>query len=160
MKTLPAIIVTTIASIFAVNYLVFAWSEPTGAPPTNNVPAPLNVGSGRQTKNGDLTVQNIKASSITLGEDTRIAWPDVAGGACAWEGTKCSCMSDSTTSSRWTGKTIRIITALTCTSGRVTNYGIRDVRIGDTQNDYYARCYNGQGFTGCTTLTSHDNNVP
>lgn len=145
-------------SIFAINYMVFAFTEPTGTPPTNNSPAPLNVGSGRQVKNGDITVQNLKASSITLGEDTRTAWPGTAagGGACAWEGTKCTCMSDSTTG-WWGGKTIRIITKMTCSGGRVTDQGISDLRIGDNKNDYYARCYNGQGFEGCTPSLSTSN---
>lgn len=147
-------------SLVAIHYMVFAFTEPTGVPPTNNVSAPLNIGSGRQVKNGDLTVQNLKASSITLGEDTRTVWPgSVGGGACAWEGTKCTCMSDSTTG--WFGgKTIRIVTRMTCAGGRVTDYGISDLRIGDNKNDYYARCYNGQGIEGCTPslYTSNDRN--
>lgn len=160
MKNFIRIAFTTALSIFAINYLVFAFTEPTGPPPTNNVPAPLNVGSGRQVKSGDITVQNLKAGSITLGEDTRTAWPGSVGGggnACAWEGTKCTCMSDSTTG-WWGGKTIRIITKMTCSQGRVTDYGVSDFRIGDDKNDYYARCYNGQGGEGCTPslYTSYD----
>jgi hypothetical protein len=33
---------------------VFAWTEPTNAPPAGNVPAPLNVSAGQQTKAGTL----------------------------------------------------------------------------------------------------------
>jgi len=41
---------------FAVGFYVFAWQEPTEAPPEGNVPTPLNVGDVAQTKEGDLTI--------------------------------------------------------------------------------------------------------
>jgi len=41
---------------FAVGFYVFAWQEPTEAPPEGNVPTPLNVGLDHQTKEGDLTI--------------------------------------------------------------------------------------------------------
>lgn len=157
MKHILSYFAATACSVIIIG-TALAFTEPTGTPPTNNVPAPLNVGTGIQEKAGGLVVQSIKAASITLGESTRTSWLDAAS-ACAWEGTKCSCVSDSTTNSYWTGKTTRMITKMTCSGGRITNYGIQDLRIGDTQNDYYARCYNGQGFDGCTPslLTSTDN---
>lgn len=158
MKNFILVIITAIASVFIANYIVFAFTEPTSPPPAGNVPAPLNVGAGRQVKSGDLTVSNLKAASITLGEDTRTVWPGTGGGgACAWEGTKCTCMSDSTTG-WWGGKTIRIITKMTCSGGRVTDYGVSDFRIGDNKNDYYARCYNGEGLEGCTPSISSTSN--
>jgi len=71
----------------------FAFTEPTGTPPTKNVPAPLNVGTGIQEKSGGLVMQSMKAASITLGESTRTSWLDAAS-ACNWEGLKCDCRSD------------------------------------------------------------------
>jgi len=41
---------------FAVGFYVFAWQEPTEAPPEGNVPTPLNIGPTHQTKEGDLTI--------------------------------------------------------------------------------------------------------
>lgn len=70
-----------------------AFTEPTGTPPTKNVPAPLNVGAGIQEKSGGLVMQSMKAASITLGESTRTSWLD-AGSACNWEGLKCNCKND------------------------------------------------------------------
>lgn len=140
MKNSAMIIVTAIASIFLANYIVLAFTEPTGAPPLNNVPAPLNVGSGRQVKNGDLTVNNIKAASITLGEDTRTAWPSgtsgtggaggtsgVRGESCSWQGNKCRC---STSRLHFDGgwfrndltMTARNITYMTCKNGTLTDF--------------------------------------
>ena len=104
-------------------YAVFAFTEPTGVPPQNNVPSPITVGSGRQVKSGDLTVQNIKASSITLGEDTRTTWLDAAS-ACAWEGWKCDCKNDGST-----GASIALTMGVQCLSGRLTDMKIVSVQI-------------------------------
>ena len=95
-----------------------AFTEPTGTPPTNNVPAPLNVGAGRQIKNGDLTVQNIKASSVTLGESTRTSWLDAAS-ACSWEGWKCNCKNDGSSFAY-----IAITMGAQCSGGQ-----LRDIRL-------------------------------
>ncbi len=128
MKNVLVIIVTAVAAVFAVNYIVFAFTEPAGAPPLNNVPAPLNVGSGRQVKSGDLTVGNLKAASITLGDDTRTAWPgSAAGGSCSWQGNKCRC---STSRIHFPGNwfrqditmTARNMTYMTCKSGTLTDF--------------------------------------
>jgi hypothetical protein len=48
---LSAVVLATI-----VGYLVFAWTEPTEAPPEGNVPAPINVGSNAQIKQGALQI--------------------------------------------------------------------------------------------------------
>ena len=104
-------------------YAVFAFTEPTGVPPQNNVLPPITVGSGRQVKNGDLTLQNMKASSITLGEDTRTTWLDAAS-ACAWEGWKCDCKNDGST-----GASIALTMGVQCVSGRLTDMKIVSVQI-------------------------------
>jgi len=48
---LSALVLASIAG-----YLAFAWTEPTQAPPNGNVPAPINVGSVAQTKEGVLQI--------------------------------------------------------------------------------------------------------
>ena len=128
MKKSLLVILTAVASIFIANYLVLAFTEPTGAPPTNNVPAPINVGSGRQIKTGDLTVGNLKASSITLGEDTRTAWPSGgSGGSCTWAGNKCRCSTSRAQFDKgWFSGgytvTVRNMTYMTCQGGAITDF--------------------------------------
>src|SRR3989338_4892847 len=48
------VIVSTLPAFF-IAAVVFAWTEPSSAPPTGNVPAPLNVSGTAQTKVGELT---------------------------------------------------------------------------------------------------------
>src|SRR3989338_5995376 len=48
------VIVSTLPAFF-IAAVVFAWTEPSSAPPTGNVPAPLNVSGTSQTKSGELT---------------------------------------------------------------------------------------------------------
>ncbi len=110
-------------AVFFFAYAAFAFTEPTGVPPQNNVPPPITVGSGRQVKAGDLTVQNIKASSITLGEDTRTTWLDAAS-ACAWDGWKCDCKNDGSS-----GASIALTMGVQCTSGRLTDMKIVSIQI-------------------------------
>lgn len=117
----------------------FAFTEPTGTPPTKNVPAPLNVGAGRQEKSGDLTVQNMKASSITLGESTRTSWLDAAS-ACKWEGWKCDCRSDGSSFA-----SIALTTGAECSGGQ-----LRDMRIMDLQISSKGKTCGSKAPTGCT----------
>lgn len=42
--------------LFLAGFAAYAWTEPASPPPGGNVPAPINVGSAAQTKQGDLTV--------------------------------------------------------------------------------------------------------
>ena len=44
---------------FAIGFYVFAWIDPSAAPPGGNVDAPVNVGSTAQTKTGNLTLPNL-----------------------------------------------------------------------------------------------------
>jgi hypothetical protein len=46
------------ALITFTTHLVFAWSEPTSAPPSGNVSGPITTG-GNQTKNGSLTLTSV-----------------------------------------------------------------------------------------------------
>ena len=50
------LIAIVIGLIFLANGLILAWTEPTSAPPTGNVPTPLNIGSTTQTKDGGLNI--------------------------------------------------------------------------------------------------------
>jgi len=47
--------------IFALGAVLatIAWTEPTSAPPAGNIPAPINVGSQAQTKEGPLTIKAV-----------------------------------------------------------------------------------------------------
>ena len=58
----------TLASILIIGVnLVLAWTDPTANPPSDNVPAPINVGSTTQTKSGTLILG--KGLQLTSG------WP-------------------------------------------------------------------------------------
>ena len=78
----------------------FAWTAPTGNPPSGNVSAPVNVSGNLQTKAGDLWSDNFLGSQgggyfggdlevengkgITLGGEYKTSWPSGGGGAVAW----------------------------------------------------------------------------
>lgn len=114
-------------SLIGIIGVVFAWSEPTANPPNDNVATPLNVGSGRQTKAGDITVNNLAATSITLGGDTRFAWPGGGGAGCSWQGQRCSCKDvDNIWIGGRTGGTekVRVVIGATCNVGVLTDVGI------------------------------------
>ena len=49
----------------AINYSVFAWTEPTVGPPNNNISAPINASSFAQTKTGDLTVLSLTTNGAS-----------------------------------------------------------------------------------------------
>ncbi len=53
------VIVLSLASGFGLRLAFAAWQEPTEAPPGGNVPAPINVGSANQTKDGGLTIGGV-----------------------------------------------------------------------------------------------------
>ncbi len=59
-KQLFTIFVFAFATLFALTF-VSAWTGPTAAPPGNNVPAPINVGTIDQVKNGGLSVNAFAA---------------------------------------------------------------------------------------------------
>ena len=61
-----ALVVGVLAMAFLISYIILAWTEPGGAPPTENVPAPINVGSTAQTKAGALTVTTLTTSDGIL----------------------------------------------------------------------------------------------
>jgi hypothetical protein len=58
-----ALILGVLVMSFLVGYLIFAWTEPSQAPPAGNVPAPINVGSKDQWKEGLLGFGGSEASS-------------------------------------------------------------------------------------------------
>ncbi len=51
-KFLPQIV----AMLFLAGFVAYAWTEPAGAPPAGNAPAPINMGATAQTKQGDLII--------------------------------------------------------------------------------------------------------
>jgi hypothetical protein len=122
MKNLLAFGVFAVAGLWLAQSVVLAFTEPAQPPPQGNVPPPITVGPGRQSKAGDITVQNLKASSITLGEDTRTTWLDALG-ACAWEGWKCDCQNNNSS-----GSSVALTVGIQCQGGQ-----LRDMRIVDLQ---------------------------
>ena len=55
---------------FFIAFYAIAWQEPVQSPPDGNVPAPINIGSEPQEKEGPLTL-----NTICIGEDCRESWP-------------------------------------------------------------------------------------
>jgi len=55
---LIGVVVLSLASGLGLKFAL-AWVEPTASPPGDNVPAPINVGSGAQTKAGSLTIGGV-----------------------------------------------------------------------------------------------------
>jgi hypothetical protein len=55
-KKIP-LIFATLTLLFLAYFYLYAWIEPTTAPPGGNVPAPINVGSTDQTKQGRLGIK-------------------------------------------------------------------------------------------------------
>lgn len=148
MKYILLCVAATACSVIILG-TAFAFTEPTGTPPTNNVPAPLNVGVGTQEKTGGLVMQSMKAASITLGESTRTSWLD-AGSACAWEGWKCDCRSDGSSFA-----SIALTTGAQCSGGQ-----LRDVKIMDLQISSKSKTCSSKAPTGCTaTLYTYKNVV-
>ncbi|OGG47782.1 hypothetical protein A2761_02765 [Candidatus Kaiserbacteria bacterium RIFCSPHIGHO2_01_FULL_51_33] len=99
LTSLKAIILALLLSV-GISYLYAAWAPPTGVPPIDNTPAPINVGSMGQTKTSSITAtdligQNSVASQLLqalggtdpkvtspkycIGTDCITAWP--SGGA-------------------------------------------------------------------------------
>lgn len=96
-KLFNAIKISALAIVlsFGLSY-VYAWTAPSTNPPTGNVSAPINTGTSIQQKDGDLTVKNLVANTLTIGTPVTInaitapkfcigtscitAWPAVGGG--------------------------------------------------------------------------------
>ena len=73
--------VSLIVGLIAISFLagshLFAWTEPTQAPPGANVPTPINVGPVAQTKQGDLFSQGaIGGKTVCIAGVCREGWPD------------------------------------------------------------------------------------
>jgi len=100
LTSLKAIILALLLSV-GISYLYAAWAPPTGVPPIDNTPAPINVGSMGQTKTSSITAtdligQNSVASQLLqalggtdpkvtspkycIGADCITAWPSSSGG--------------------------------------------------------------------------------
>src|SRR6266851_994608 len=60
--------------------VAFAWTGPTASPPSNNVAAPINVGSTAQVKNGSLGVSDLAVFGNTLLQASAyLNWGTTAG---------------------------------------------------------------------------------
>lgn len=129
----------------------WGYSDPTAPPPGGNTKPPLNVGSERQTKEGNLGVKNLKArGGIELGGVFRDSWVG-EGGRCSWEGTKCSCISDGASIG-----TVRVGIGATCTRGVMTDFRVFAFDI----SSRVKRCP-ANPLGGCTPeLYTYQNKVP
>jgi len=108
-------------ALFASACVAYAFTEPTTMPPLGNTPAPITVGSGRQVKTGDLTVNNLNAATITLGGETRSSWLDAAS-SCGWSGWRCDCQSDGSSAA-----SVAITMGMQCSGGQLA--GIKVVSL-------------------------------
>ncbi len=122
MKHIIACVVAGACSVIIIG-TVLAFTEPTGTPPTKNVPAPLNVGAGTQEKAGGLVMQSMKSASITLGESTRTSWLDAAS-ACKWEGWKCDCKNDGSSFAY-----VALTIGAQCSGGQLQDFKIVNIAI-------------------------------
>ncbi len=112
-----------IGAAIAFTGTALAFTEPTALPPLNNAPSPITVGSGRQVKAGDLTVSNLKATSITLGEETRTSWLDAAS-SCGWTGWKCDCKSDGSSAAG-----LALTVGVQCSGGQLAGVKVVSLQI-------------------------------
>ncbi|MBU4298492.1 hypothetical protein KJ636_00390 [Patescibacteria group bacterium] len=82
---LPAIVIATLLVVA----IIYAWTEPTSAPPAGNVSAPINVGLDPQTKSGNLGIGGLFRAmgsvsvfdgNVGIGTTTPSGLLDVGGG--------------------------------------------------------------------------------
>jgi len=74
--------------LFVVGFYIFAWQEPSEAPPGGNVPAPLNTGPIGQSKEGGLILNTgdaengliIDKGKLCLGTDCISSWSQAGTG--------------------------------------------------------------------------------
>jgi hypothetical protein len=87
----PLVLIVGFLTLLAVSY-VQGWTEPAGAPPLDNVAAPVNVGSGLQYKIGALGIggiikgySDVIGERLCIGDDCRDEWPAGEGICKYWE---------------------------------------------------------------------------
>jgi hypothetical protein len=66
MRALKTIGLVTLGVVVGLTVSVFAWTGPTATAPSGNVPAPINVGSASQTKNGYAGFSGIGVFGTTM----------------------------------------------------------------------------------------------
>ncbi|MEW5907832.1 MAG: hypothetical protein AB1643_01470 [Patescibacteria group bacterium] len=70
----PIITLIICLAVLAGVNIVYSWTGPTGAPPTNNVAAPINVGNIFQERAGDLRIIGaLRVGGLTSDFDTYLA---------------------------------------------------------------------------------------
>lgn len=82
MRSLQIVISVLAGLALGITASAFAWSGPSGTPPSNNVSAPVNVGSASQTKNGSLGVNGLAVfGNSLLQAGSYLNWGSVSGDA-------------------------------------------------------------------------------
>lgn len=113
MKYYAQVKVLVIALLFTAGLsFVSAWTGPTATPPGNNVPAPINVGTSAQVKNGDLSVNNFLSTGnaqVTGNFEANTLLP----GGMAYDGAGCSNYANGTLARSADG----VGTTLSCRNG-------------------------------------------
>jgi len=89
-KILKQSFLPVLAAIILVGGFVYAWSEPTSAPPASNVPAPINVGPDKQVKVGDICT-SVTGEEICLSEVVSFPACTSAGGVPTTVGASTIC---------------------------------------------------------------------
>ena len=78
----------TLGSFILVVTVVGAWTAPTGAPPTNNVSAPINVSNVWQKKSGPMGVTALVSDSLVqVGGASAVTCNASFAGSIRWTGT-------------------------------------------------------------------------
>jgi len=114
MRRLGKIMAGILCGSIGIVSVAYAFTEPGGTPAATSSPQVVNTGPASQVKSGDLTVGNMKADkAITFGGEKRTAWLPT-GAACAWEGWKCDCRSDGSSTAA-----ITLTFGVKCAGGRV-----------------------------------------
>ena len=90
---IPLALVCTL--LLGYQYLGAAWSEPAGSPTSNNVDAPINVGSTAQVKNGALSVDALAVFGDVAVTGTTSAQQINAAAYCDENGENCSAGGES-----------------------------------------------------------------